>query len=255
MEKHINEFYDFIYGINNKFKRPPANYTTKLFLTDLLKNKKIGNLQISQVLRKANKYDKIEYAKFYDYFYKQPIHNVNIVGLLAKVLTEDDLYKSYRNIFDELIKQFAELEFLNAFDDEIKVFLSKINMSDLKLGNYNSVIKSLLDIPELKDSKLYKDKKFETFPHINILDNILLIDIMNTFNKMKNKEVKTFEKNIGIEFNLKFIQDEIDFFHEYLKKYESKNTTPLAILLDLYEQIRTVRYKNIFDNFGNLGEQ
>lgn len=247
MISKIEEFYDLVYEIDNKFKRP-TNYTEKSFLKNLLHDKKVGNLQMTNLKRIAKKHQKPPLMAFHNFFSKQPEYKIDLVSLLLMLNDSKNLYESFTIIKNNFKEQFPFVEKLDPYDDIIKEKLSNINLSDLKNFNFNE-IDSLI-----KGTNLNQEIEIPKFNEINILDNKIWKDILDLYNKAKNKEINDFEKDIGIKLDLKFIQSEIDHAINYFKKYEETNVPVSVLLQDIRFYIMEKRFKFIFDKFNQSGK-
>lgn len=243
MISKIEEFYDLIYEIDNKFKRP-TNYTEKSFLKNLLHDKKVGNLQFENLKRVAKKNQKPALMAFHNFFSKQPEYKIDLVSLALMLNSSKNLYEVFNLIKNNFKEQFPFLENLNQYDEILKEKLSKINLNDLKNFNFNE-IESLI-----KSNNLNQEIEVSKLNEINILNSKICKDILDIYNKAKSKEINDFEKHIGIKLDLKFIQSEIDHAINYFKKYEETKVTLSVLLEDIRFYLMEDRFKFIFDKLN-----
>jgi len=241
MNSKIEEFCDLVKSIDPKFKY--SKTSEKVFLNKLLNHNKVGNLLFDHVFKKANPQTRIELVNYLKFFNNQPNHNIDLRSLSLKIGLSNNFYDIYKILISTFTPQLPILEELKVHDEEIKKILINIDKSNLK--NYNiDYLKELLN-NELFDQEI----PIEKFEKINILDNELCRDILKIYNKTKNEELKTFEKSLGAEIDLKFIQGEIDNFFEFVKKYENTKIKLRDLILDIYDYISKNRFKFIFDKY------
>lgn len=240
MNSKIEEFYDLIYEIDNKFKRP-TNFTEKTFLKSLLKDKKIGNLHFENIKRIAKRHQKPPLMAFYNFFSKQPDHKIDFFSLGLMLSSAKNLYDVYKLLTTNFIETVPMLEKLIPFEEKIKEQLVKISMSDIKDLNFDKIEK-LIDFYDF-----IKEIEIPKFMNTDISNNKICKDIIELYNKFKSKEIIDFEHFIGVQIDLKFIQSEIDHAVNHFKKYEETKVDVKVLLNDIRKYILEERFKFIFD--------
>lgn len=239
MNTKIEEFCNLVKSIDPNFKYLKSN--EKIFLNKLLVHKKVGNLQFDQVYKKADRQERIELTNYFKFFKDQPDHNIDLRALGLKIGLSNNFYDIYNILISTFKSKFPFLEELKNHDEEIKKILIQINKSNIKNLTIDS-FKEFLNY-EIFD----KEMEINEFEKIDILNNDLCRDILKIYNKTKNEELKTFEKFLGVEIDLNFIQNEVDNIYEYFKKYENSKFKLKNLIIEIYEYIVKDRFKFIFD--------
>lgn len=241
MNSKIEEFCNLVNSIDPKFKY--SKTSEKVFLNKLLNHNKVGNLLFDHVFKKANPQERIELVNYLKFFNNQPNHNIDLRTLGLKIGMTNNFYDIYKILISTFAPQLPIIEELKVHDEEIKKILINFDKSNIK--NYN------IDyLKELLNNQMFdREIKIENIEKINILDNELCRDILKIYNKTKNEELKSFEKSLGAEIDLKFIQDELDNFFEFFKKHENTTIKLKNLILEIYDYISKNRFKFLFDKF------